>query len=337
MGRIAAVFLLWGLMAGCHGPGRVEFTQGQCLIDGRTATLAEVEDRQARISERILDRQPWFVLITVLIVALAGMSHVEKVVLLFSTRGSQVRGVGERLRLMLERYRQHPVRYFSIVAGTLSLLGVAGGCYVYLDADKRASERALGLLQFCHLALRDTQAQGILSEQRRNLEALESTAGSIRTLVDKLPPEEQRKAREIVNDINSALARQGKLVGEFVAHTDESTRAVRAETEAVQRGLSSIESAVVALKTLPSSLHDLAGEVHLHDGKLGAVDGKLGGLDGRLGAVDGKLGGLDGKLGAVDGKLAAIKSQLEVLAARSDGKCVCDKPSQAAAADTQKH
>jgi hypothetical protein len=266
--RLAALILLAALGAGCHGPGHVEFTGGQCIIDGRPATLAEVEARQARISERILSRQPLFVIITVLIVVLAGFSHIEKLLLLFSTRREHVHGLTERLRLALERYRAHPLRYFVIVVGTLSLLGIAGGCYVYLDADKRASERALSLLQFCHLALRNSESETILAEQRRNLQAIESTAGNIRTLVDKLPPAEQRKAKEIVAQINQALAQQGKLVSDYATRNDESARAVRAQTESLQKGLTSLGSQVLGLKSLPSSIHELSEQIRTLDGHI---------------------------------------------------------------------
>src|SRR5262249_52887743 len=160
---------------GC-GPGRVEFTGGQCVIDGAPATLDQVEARQARLSERIVARQPISVVGTVLVVGLAGFSHIEKPFLLFNSRKTPAHCLGARLRLALDRYRAHPLRYFAIVSTTLLLLGVAGGFYVYLDADKRASERALGLLQFCHLALRNDEAQSILAEQRRNLASIESTA-----------------------------------------------------------------------------------------------------------------------------------------------------------------
>ena len=51
----------------------------------------------------------------------------------------------------------------------LGLLAMAAGLYIYLDVDKRASERALGMLQFCHLALRTAEEQGVLAEQRKNL------------------------------------------------------------------------------------------------------------------------------------------------------------------------
>src|SRR5262249_39614621 len=153
----------------CGGPGRIQFDNEQCLIDGTPATLAQVEARQTQVTQRILSRQPLFVLVTILVVVLAGTSHVEKLFLLFSARHKEARGLGERLKLALDRYRAHPVRYFSIVAGTLTLLLVAAGLYIYLDADKRASERALGTLQFCHLALRTAEEQGVLDEQRHNL------------------------------------------------------------------------------------------------------------------------------------------------------------------------
>jgi hypothetical protein len=287
--------------SGCHGPGHVEFVGGQCMIDGKPATLSEVESRQARISERIVGRQPMFVLITVLVVALAGASHLEKVILLFSTRRTQVHGLAERLRLALERYRAHPLRYFTIVVSTLSLLGVAAGFYVYLDADKRASERALGLLQFCHLALRNGESQSILAEQRRNLQAIESTAGNIQALVDKLPPAEQRKAKEIVTQINTALAQQGRLVSDYAARTDESTKAVREQTENLQKGLTSLGAQVLGLKSLPASIHDVGEQVRALDGRVGAG----------LTAVDGKLTTVDAKLASVDGKLDALAKLME--------------------------
>jgi hypothetical protein len=311
--RPAHALLLLALVAGCHGPGHVEFTGGQCVIDGRPATLPEVEARQARISERILARQPMFVLITVLIVVLAGFSHIEKLLLLLSTRHTQVHGLAERLRLALERYRAHPLRYFALVVGTMALLGVAGGCYVYLDADKRASERALGLLQFCHLALRNGESQSILAEQRRNLQAIESTAGNIQTLVDKLPPAEQRKAKEIVAQINQALAQQGKLVSDYAARTDESAKAVRVETENLQKGLTSLGAQVLGLKALPASLHDVGEQVRVLDGRVGVG----------FGAVDGKLASVDGKLASVDGKLDALAHAVEALrAAKSAGEAI---------------
>jgi hypothetical protein len=282
------------VLAGCHGPGHVEFTNGQCLIDGHVATRAEVEARQARISERILARQPMFVLITVLIVALAGASHIEKLFLFFGgNKNKPVHGLHDRLRMAMDRYRSHPLRYFAIVASTLLLLGISGGFYVYLDADKRASERALGLLQFCHIALRNNEAEGILAEQRHNLEQIESTAGNIRTLVGKLPPEEQKKAREIVTHINDALAEQGKLVSDYVTHTDESTKAVHEETQLLSKGLSSLETQVTTLKSVPAALHDLGDQLHAVDGHAASgfadVEAKLSAQATQLAAVEAKL------------------------------------------------
>jgi hypothetical protein len=299
-GSRLCLLLLLVTAVGCRGPGHVEFTSGECVIDGRPATLPEVEARQARISERILARQPLFVVITVLIVALAGFSHIEKLLLLFSTRRAHVHGLAERLRLALERYRAHPIRYFTIVIGTLSLLGIAGGFYVYLDADKRASERALGLLQFCHLALRNGESQTILAEQRRNLQAIESTAGNIQTLMDKLPPAEQRKAKEIVTRINAVLAQQGKLVGDYAARADESNRVVRAETENLEKGLSSLGAQVLGLKSLPASVRDLGEQVHALETRVGsefsASDLKLADIEAKLDTLTRSFDNLDARL-----------------------------------------
>jgi len=96
--------LLAALLAagGCgNGPGRVEFVNGQCLVDGAPATLPQVETRQAQVSEHILSRQPLLALVTVMVLVLAGMSHIEKLILLFSTRKSGAQGLGERLKLAL--------------------------------------------------------------------------------------------------------------------------------------------------------------------------------------------------------------------------------------------
>jgi hypothetical protein len=286
--------------AGCARAAHVEFVDGQCLIDGEAASLAQVEVRQARITERVLARQPWFVVVTILVVVLAGASHIEKIALLFSTRRQEAHSLGDRLRNALDRYRSQPVRYFAIVSGTLALLVMAGACYVYLDADKRASERALGLLQFCHLALKDREQQHLLDEQRKNLEALQSTAGSIRTLVDGLPPEEQRKAQEIVAQMNNALSHQGRLVSAYAERTDEQTKAVREHTAVLEKGLTALGTDVLALKTMPGALHDLSGQVQKLDGRLGTVDAKLTSSDTRLQSLE-----------------SAVKS----LAARPDPKC----------------
>jgi phage terminase Nu1 subunit (DNA packaging protein) len=64
----------------------------------------------------------------------------------------------------------------------------------------------------------------------------QSTAGEIRALVDKLPPEEKRKAKEVVAQLTDALGEQGKLVTESVQRADESTRLIREYAQTVRRG-----------------------------------------------------------------------------------------------------
>ncbi len=310
--RLALVAL--AVAAGCGGPGHVEFARGQCVIDGSVATLPEVEARQARITERILSRQPLFIVVTVLVVALAGASHVEKLVVLLSTRQVSARGIGERLRAALERHRSSPVRYFAIVVGTLCLLVLSASCYVYLDAEKRASERALGLLQFCHLALRNGEQEALLSEQRRNLESIQSTAGSIHDLVDGLPPEEQRKAREIVNQMNTALGRQGRLLSDSLARAGAETQAVRANTEALAHGLDAVEAGVGSLKTLPGGIKDLSEQAK---------------------ATRADLARLGDRAGAEEARLASLESAVKALAARPEPRCpacVCEVRERHAAA-----
>jgi hypothetical protein len=263
LGLLGVLFLV-----ACEHPGRVEYAGGQCIIDGQAATLVEVESRQAKISERIVARQPISVAVTILIVLLAGASHIEKLILLFSTRRKEAHSLGDRIRNALDRYRAHPMRYFAIVVGTLLLLGCAGGAYVSLDASKRADERALGLLQFCHVALRNRQADAILDEQKKNLSSIEDTAGAIRTLVGGLPPEEQKKARQIVEEINGALAKQGRLVNELMTKSDETTRA------ALERGLGLIANDFESLKGVPSSMHDLADAQKKLEAQMRALEAK---------------------------------------------------------------
>jgi predicted nucleic acid-binding Zn-ribbon protein len=291
VGPRAVLLLLWlalPLFCACRAP-QIEFASGQCQLNGQTITAHEVERRQATLTERIAARQPVFVVVTILIVVLAGASHIEKLVLLFSTRGVETRGLGERIRVALDRYRVYPVRYFSIVALTLALLVMAGSLYVYLEADKRASERTLGLLQFCHLALREAEAKSVLDEQRRNLDALQSTAGSIRALVDKLPPEEQRKARDMVGHIDTAISKQARFVGDYLEKSGQSMKTLEDRTAALERELVTVQAAVGALKGVPADLHDAAAALKQVDGKLAAFDGKVAAIDGKLVALDGKL------------------------------------------------
>jgi len=248
--------------------GHIEFSRGQCRIDSRQATLSEVEALQADLSERVLRLQPWFVVVTLLIVVLAGASHIEKLVLLFSTRKTEVRGIGERLRVALDRYRAYPLRYFTLVGATLSLLAMAGGFYVWLDAVKRSTERALATLQFCHLALQDSVARDVMDEQQRNLQAIEATAGNIRTLVQKLPPEERRKAQEVADRINSAVSREEKLVSDYSSRVDAANRALEAHTVALEKGLSEIGATLATLRSVPGAVADLSLEVKQHQSAL---------------------------------------------------------------------
>ncbi|MGZ3440101.1 MAG: hypothetical protein ACXVDD_11315 [Polyangia bacterium] len=289
---LVAVVLLAAAFAlpACSGPGRVQYDNDRCLIDGHSATLAEVEARQATVAARIQARQPWFAIVTIVVVLVAGASNAEKVALLLRARKHDGgRPLSERLRDALDRHRQSPLRFGAIVGGTLGLLVVAAGLYIYLDVDKRASERALGMLQFCHLALRTSEEQGVLAEQRKNLSAIQSTAGDIRALVDKLPPEEKQKAQEIVAQMNTALARQGKIVGDYLSRSDEQQKALKEHTAAVEKGLSSLSSDLGALKSLPATLRDIGDGVKRVDGKVALEDASVKALQSQLGELDAKL------------------------------------------------
>ncbi len=288
---LARAFVLTVLFLGaCGGPGHVQYDNDRCLIDGHTATLGEVETRQAAVATRIQSRQPWFAIVTIVVVLVAGASNIEKVLVLFRARKHDGgRPLGERIRDALERHRQSPIRFGAIVGSTLGLLLLAAGLYIYLDVDKRASERALGLLQFCHLALKTNEEQGVLAEQRKNLSAIESTAGDIRALVDKLPPEEKQKAREIVATMNTALEKQGKIVGDYLSRSDEQQKALKEHTALVEKGLSSLSTDLGALKSLPSALKDIGEGVRRVDAKVATQDGDVKALQTALTDLDAKV------------------------------------------------
>ena len=286
-----AFFLVVLFLAACGGgPGHVQYDNERCLIDGQPASLGEVETRQAAVAQRIQSRQPWFAIVTIVIVIVAGASNAEKAMVLVRARKHEGgRPLSERIRDALERHRESPLRFGAIVGTTLGLLAVAAGFYIYLDVDKRASERALGMLQFCHLALKTNEEQGVLVEQRKNLSAIQSTAGDIRALVDKLPPEEKQKAREIVAQMNNALEKQGKIVGDYLSRSDEQQKALKEHTALVEKGLSSLSTDLGALKTLPATLKDIGEGVRRVDAKVASQDGDVKALQAALADLDGKV------------------------------------------------
>lgn len=290
--RVAALFVVAVCsFGGCGGPGHVQYDNDRCLIDGEQATLSQVEARQAAVAARIQSRQPWFAVVTIVIVIVAGASNAEKLIVLLRARKheGENRPLSERIRDALDRHRQSPLRFGAIVGSTLGLLAVAAGFYVYLDVDKRASERALGMLQFCHLALRTSEEQGVLAEQRKNLTAIQSTAGDIRALVDKLPPEEKQKAREIVAQMSAALEKQGKIVGDYLSRSDEQQKALEQHNAFVEKGLSSLSTDVGALKSLPAALKDIGDGVKKLDGKLAGEDASVKTLEDKLVELDDKV------------------------------------------------
>jgi hypothetical protein len=268
----------------------VQYDGGRCLKDGHPLTIQEVEVDQAEVARRIASRQPWFAVITIGIVLLAALGNAEKALLLVRARHVEGhRPLAERLREVLARQRQSPVRFVAIVGGSLALITIGGVAYIYLDIDKRASERALGMLQFCHLALRTQEEEGVLDEQRHNLEAIESTAGDIRTLVGKLPPDEQRKAQSIVEQMNTALAKQGKIVGDYVARTDEAQKDLNSHTLAVEKGIASVEGDLAELRSLPANVKDLESAAHHIDETTTSFDARFGDLRARVAGLDAKL------------------------------------------------
>ena len=256
---------------GCQGPGKVRFDHETCFIDGQPANMTRVEEREALVGRRVAVRQPWLVAITVIVVSLAGISYIERLVLLFSTRRDS-QTMGERLRALIDRYRAHPARYFSLVGGTFGLLVLAGTLYIYLDADKRASERALSTLQFCHLALRTNEEKKALDDQRFNLASIHETAGEIRQLISKLPPAEQAKAHEIIGHMDDAVKQEGRLLEDHLQRSEDMTLSIRDGTQSIVRDLADLEGRIPGLKELPAALRGVDEGIRKLEAQAGTAE-----------------------------------------------------------------
>ncbi len=291
--RIGLLFVCVATLLGCEGPGHVQFDGGRCLRDGRALTVDEVEADQARVAQRIASRQPWFAVITIGVVLLAAAGNAEKALLLVRARHEVGhRPLAERLRDMLAGHRDSPARFAAIIGTSLGLILLCAVGYIYLDIDKRASERALATLQFCHLALRTQEEEKRLDEQRHNLDAIQSTAGDIRTLVNKLPPDEQKKAQVIVDQMNVALTKQGKIVGDYAARADEAEKGLSERTLAMEKGIASVEGDLASLRALPASLRDLETATHKIDQTTSSYDARFDDVHARIAALDAKLDAL---------------------------------------------
>lgn len=252
------------LLAGCRGSIHVTYDRQRCEIDGRAVTIGEVEAEQARVGHHLLARQPIHTAVVVAILLLASLGYVDKLALIVAARRASAPSFAERVRAALERHRPHPVRYFSIVSAGMILVGIGAGLYVYLDADKRASERALQQLQFCHLALAGAREQETLERQRSNLEQLRSTASSIKTLVDGLPPAEQRKAEQLLGQLHVALGNQSRILDEESALG----QAIAAGSEKTRKDLDDLRTALGGLRSVPQGLSGVASQLERLDGRL---------------------------------------------------------------------
>jgi len=321
--RLLLAGMLVAVTSGCGGPGEVRFNQGGCAIDGQPADLARVEAREAEVQHRIARLQPWLVAITVTIVSLAGIGYVERLIMVFSAR-RDARGMGERLQGVVDRYRSHPVRYFALLGGSVGMLIAAGSFYIYCDADKRSSERALGALQFCHLALRTADEKAALDDQRQNLSSIHETAGAIRQLIDKLPPAQQAKASEIINHMDDAVGRERRVICGRLQRSEETTLALSTEAQSIARGLSGLAADVGGLKVLPGEVRTIAGE--------------LGEVNGRAAAANEKLVAANDKLTETSAALTTLVNSVKELAARpapTCPACVCDEHPPAAAGKSE--
>lgn len=294
-------------VVGCTGTGQVTYVDGQCLIDGIAANILQVEARQADLTQHMLARQPILTAIAVAAVALAGAGYLQRLLTILAARRAPAQNLGERLRLRMERHRAHPVRYFLLLGSVLGLLAVAGTAYVSMDADKRTSERSLATLQFCHLALRSANEQRVLAEQREHLTAIQSTERDIRALVDTLPPAEQQKAHEIIDQLSSSLGQQRTMVAKFAQDANVAAKAVAEQQAQVERGLSKLDGEVVGLSAVPAAVGKLASDLHT----VGA----------RAESLSAALEACNAKIDALGPSLSTISRQLDALASRPAPVC----------------
>lgn len=303
------------LLSCCRAKAEVRFEDGKCFVDGAVATLAQVEKRQAEVTSLIASHQPLVVLVTVVIVVLASTSYIERLLLLLSLRRTEAPSLTEKFRQTMERYRERPLRYFAIVATTFCLLLVAAGFYVFLDAEKRNNEIALSRLQFCQLALRTEQASDVLDVQRRSLVALAETASGIQALVAKLPPDEKRKAQEIVDQLTATVAKENKVIADSIERSGAEMHAVEMRTELVEHGLSAVQTDLAKVTSVSSAVSDLASLIKQLDAKVTAAnaanaDGAahLSKIEDKLGTMSAEISGMNAKVMAADAALKAEKS-----------------------------
>lgn len=309
--------------AACSRAPSVRFDNDTCLIDDVPASIAQVEEAEARISQHMADRQPLFILVTLMVVLLASAGYVLRIVDVIAVR-KDGHSFLERLREALDRHRAHPARYFAMLSGAFMLLLFACGFYGALNSDKQASERALSSLQFCHLALRTADEHNVLSQQRQNLAALSATAGQIRSLVGQLPPDEQKKAQLVINQVSQALDRQSQDLARSLDKDAAAADEARAQSAQVEQGLSSLTIGVLALRNVPASLSDVAQREQALSDK----------LDGTTRAVAALAQKLQDQLAAVNAKLdrdADQKAQLAALAKRLDTLEIRLRPQPASA------
>jgi hypothetical protein len=302
---LIAAGALMAVTSGCAGPGEIRFNRDGCTIDGRPADLPRVEAREAAVQHRIASLQPWLVAITVAIVSLAGIGYVERLVMLFSAR-RDARGMGQRLQALVDRYRYHPVRYFALLAGSIGMLIAAGGLYIYCDADKRSSERALGALQFCHLALRSADEKRALDDQSQNLSSIHETAGAIRQLIDKLPPAEQAKASEIINHMDEAVGRERRVISEHLQRSEDTTLALTNRAQSIERSLGGLETDLGTLKTLPADVRALGTAIAKEESRAALASDKLAAANDRLAEANAALAMLQRTVSAVADRPAPV-------------------------------
>nr|HEX4312383.1 hypothetical protein [Kofleriaceae bacterium] len=305
-------------LGSCSAGSTVEYIDGQCVIDGSSVSLEQVEARQADVTQHILSRQPILTAIAVAAVMLAIAGYLQRLLTILAARRAGDENLGERIRRRMQRYRAHPVRYFLLLTGVLGLLVLAGVAYVSMDADKRASERSLASLQFCHLALRSAEEQRVLAEQREHLASIQSTARDIQALVGTLPPAEQEKAKEIAQQLSTSLGQQRTMVAQFAQHADVAAHAVAEHQAQVEQSLSKLDGDVGDLKSVPVAVSKLASVV---------TD-----VAARQQALGGELEACIAHDGTVDNDLAAVAKQLDALAARPPPTCSCPATPAAQAA-----
>ena len=269
-------------------PATCSTTRMRSSSTGQSATLGEVETRQAAVAKRIQSRQPWFAVVTMVGCRRRRVERGEGMVLFRARKNDGGRPLGERIRDTLERHRgrarcawrHRRRRRWAAVDGSPALH--------LFDVDKRASERALGMLQFCHLALRTTRSRAC-STSAQELDCDRVDGGRHpRARRQAAARGEKKKAREIV-DADEHGARESRArVGDYLHALGRGGKGA----EGARGGRKGLDVAVVGSRARSSRCRGAQGSRRRRQARrreAGRQDGDVKALQARSANIDTKV------------------------------------------------